>query len=57
MEGWGSLSPSSLRDITDRIALTNGHLSGGLTDPASDQEVNQPALLQPASLQPVWADI
>lgn len=43
MEGWGSLSPSSLRDITDWIALTYGHLSGGLTDPASDQEVNQPA--------------
>lgn len=52
MVGWGSLSPSSLRDITDRIALTNGHLSGGLTDPASDQEANQLA-----SLQPAWADI
>lgn len=29
-EGW-SLSPSSLRDITDRIALTNGHLSASVT--------------------------
>lgn len=51
MEGWASLSSSSLRDITDRIALTNGHLSGGLTDPTSDQEVNQPA-----SLQLAWAN-
>lgn len=50
--GVGVLKLLSLRDITDRIALTNGHLSGGLTDPASDQEVNQPA-----SLQPAWADI
>lgn len=33
-EGWGGggvLSPSSLRDTTDRIALTNGHLSVGMT--------------------------
>lgn len=29
--GQGSLSPSSLRDITDRIALTNGHLSAAVT--------------------------
>lgn len=29
--GGGSLSPSCLRDITDRIALTNGHLSVSVT--------------------------
>lgn len=27
----GSLSPSSLHDITDGIALTNGHLSASVT--------------------------
>lgn len=36
----GSLSPSTLYDITDSIALTNGHLDGGLTDHATDQELN-----------------
>lgn len=37
----GHLSASTLHDITDSIALTNGHFGGGSTDPPTDQELNR----------------
>lgn len=42
MEGeLGPLSASTLHDITGSVALTNGHLGGGSTDPPTDQELSR----------------
>lgn len=42
-----SLSPSSLRDITDRIALTNGRLSAGMTQRQIRRSQSQSASARP----------